>query len=83
VPEDVSIIGFDDVPLSQLTWPELTTVRQPREELARAALPLLMRQIKGETNRPEIVSLKPQLIIRQSTAPAPKLSKLRRERKRA
>ncbi|MWV43040.1 LacI family DNA-binding transcriptional regulator [Paenibacillus sp. HJL G12] len=48
VPEDVQIIGFDDIPLSSLLTPSLTTIRQPAYDMGRAAAQLLMQLIENE-----------------------------------
>jgi DNA-binding LacI/PurR family transcriptional regulator len=47
VPEDISIVGFDDIPLSRYTLPPLTTIRQDRENLGRSALYALISQINN------------------------------------
>ena len=71
IPRDVSVVGVDDLPLAENTWPPLTTVRQPRAELGRAALELLMKQIRGEDIRGQKRILLPTaLVVRQSTGPA-------------
>jgi LacI family transcriptional regulator len=68
VPEDVSIVGFDDIPQAADTHPALTTVRQPLREMGMAATRLLLDLIE-ETGEPEASSIKlpTELIIRQST----------------
>jgi LacI family transcriptional regulator len=48
VPEDVQIIGFDDIPLSRLLTPSLTTIRQPAYDMGKAAAGLLIRLIENE-----------------------------------
>jgi len=48
VPDDVSILGFDDIPESAYAYPPLTTIRQPRDELVRSATELLLARISGE-----------------------------------
>lgn len=66
VPEDVSVIGFDDHPFSSKLHPFLTTFRQPAKEMADAAVEMLMRIIRGERKRNAIVKLEPILIERES-----------------
>lgn len=70
VPEDVSIVGFDDIPEAEYFLPPLTTVKQDFTELGRRSVALLMecvRQGQGALESPEVVQ--PQLIVRSSTAP--------------
>ncbi|GAA1790217.1 LacI family DNA-binding transcriptional regulator [Luedemannella flava] len=68
VPEDMSVVGYDDVDFASELSPALTTVRQPRHELGRAAVDLLLAEHDhGHTHR-ELV-FRPDLILRQSTAP--------------
>ena len=70
VPEDVSIVGFDDLPESEFFAPALTTVRQDFWELGRRAMVLVERVLAGEENAS--VDLVPTtLIVRASTAPPP------------
>jgi LacI family transcriptional regulator len=71
VPEDISVIGFDDIPQSAYTFPRLTTVHFPRKRMAEAACKLLFRRIKGiksEQKKDVILSL--HLVIRESTSEA-------------
>ncbi|MDX1571482.1 MAG: LacI family DNA-binding transcriptional regulator [Xanthomonadales bacterium] len=70
VPSEVSVAGFDDVPLSRQVWPTLTTIHQPVYEMAEKAAELLFRQIAGERLTERSV-LKSRLVIRDSTGPAP------------
>lgn len=70
VPEDVSIVGFDDIELAAWTDPGLTTVRQPTDEMARWAVARLADALDGrETGGPPHVTLAPSLVVRASTAP--------------
>jgi len=68
---DVSVVGFDDVPLSQYLRPSLTTLRQPIPEISRALIHMLQAILNGETPDPYQVALPPQLIIRASTGAPP------------
>jgi LacI family transcriptional regulator len=69
VPEDVSIVGFDDIPISRWFSPPLTTVRQPLAEMGRIAVEMLATKIQGGEPRGRQVELATELIIRSSTAP--------------
>jgi LacI family repressor for deo operon, udp, cdd, tsx, nupC, and nupG len=64
VPEDWAVVGFDDVPLASIFEPSVTTVAQPRRELGRQAMLLLLRRMAGE--RPESLTLGHVLIERRS-----------------
>lgn len=70
VPEDISVVGFDDIPLAQFTTPPLTTVRLSQEELARLAFDALLSDLerKKPTENGIEYPLQTQLIIRDSTA---------------
>ncbi|MFD1830741.1 MULTISPECIES: LacI family DNA-binding transcriptional regulator [Streptomyces] len=70
VPEDVAVVGFDDVPLAACTDPPLTTVRQPLRELGAAAADLLLSRLDGKPPPAEPVVLPTELVVRDS-APAP------------
>ncbi len=67
VPDDVSLVGVDDIEISRFLNPPLTTVRQPLEDMARAAIDLLLKLIHAEQLETTQVVLQPQLMIRQST----------------
>jgi LacI family repressor for deo operon, udp, cdd, tsx, nupC, and nupG len=69
VPQDVSIIGFDDIERSAVQSPPLTTIRQPRFEIGTAAMTLLLDTIAGKILRQPHVTLPVELILRSSTAP--------------
>ncbi|MEV6631971.1 LacI family DNA-binding transcriptional regulator [Actinoplanes sp. NPDC051470] len=72
VPGDLSVAGFDDIDLSRAVRPALTTVRQPLSELGRIAVDILMRLIAGHEVHALHVELAVELIIRDSTAAAPR-----------
>ncbi|HVY81275.1 MAG TPA: LacI family DNA-binding transcriptional regulator [Steroidobacteraceae bacterium] len=67
VPQDVSITGFDDSPLAALTWPQLTTVRQPMESMAAAAAELILKPRGAAAGEPSSVLLPFELVIRDTT----------------
>ena len=74
VPEDVSVVGFDDIQSAAFQNPALTTVRQPLREMGLAAAETLLRRITAPANAPyptEIV-VEPELIVRASTGKAAK-----------
>lgn len=75
VPEDISVCGFDDTPLATTIWPELTTIRQPIAEMARAAVSLLIDEIRSrradEPRPPRHIILDFELICRASDGPPP------------
>ena len=66
VPEDVAVVGFDDLPLGRRTDPSLTTVRQPVEEMGARMVRELLATINGRTT-PRSVVLQTELVVRQST----------------
>ncbi len=72
VPQDVSIAGFDDIELSRATRPLLTTVRQPLQEMGRMAVTLLVRLQQRHRLDALHVDLATELVIRDSTGPAPR-----------
>ena len=66
IPEDIKLVGFDDVDISQLTTPRITTVHQPIKEMARLSIGLIDAKYNNiEVNEKTILSIK--LIIREST----------------
>ena len=72
VPGDVSIVGFDDIDLSQFTQPPLTTIRLSRSELGRRAFDALFRILHGDSKKGEEYPVETHLVVRESTGPAPK-----------
>jgi LacI family transcriptional regulator len=71
VPEDVSVVGFDDAPLAGQVWPALTTIRQPIPDMAAEAVALLLRTLSGEPADHSKHVIPSSLTFRQSTGPAP------------
>jgi LacI family transcriptional regulator len=66
VPEDVAIVGFDDIMLAGLVTPSLTTCRIPKYELGRQAMQLLLAHINDCANGCQTITFQPELIIRAS-----------------
>jgi LacI family transcriptional regulator len=70
VPNDVSVVGFDDIRYAQHTEPPLTTVHQPMRQMGQAAAQMLMGYFAGQPLPEEPKVLPTTLIVRSSTAPA-------------
>ncbi|NPD04517.1 LacI family DNA-binding transcriptional regulator [Nocardioides sp. zg-1308] len=68
VPDDVSVVGFDDLPSSRWASPPMTTVRQPLTELGRMASQMALRMVGGESIEGPRVELATELVVRESTA---------------
>ena len=67
VPEDVSILGFDDIPQAEMVRPALTTVRQPLEQMGRVATQMLIDKLKNPEKEIGRIELPTELIVRDST----------------
>lgn len=75
VPADVSVIGFDDIVLSRLVHPALSTVRQPVWQMAEVAINRLIARVKGEAGpEPLRQQWSPEFVRRESVAPPPGLA---------
>ena len=66
VPDDISVVGFDDTPMAARVWPPMTTVRLPIRDMGGAAARLL---INADAAGDERISFMPEIVVRQSTAP--------------
>lgn len=71
VPDDVSVVGFDDLPEARWSSPPLTTVRQPLADMGRLAVRTVHRLVLNETIESSRVELATELVVRHSTAPPP------------
>ena len=69
VPEDVSVVGFDDIQGAAFHNPSLTTIRQPLHEMGAVAARILLQRIRGQASFPDVVPIHPELGIRESTCP--------------
>jgi DNA-binding LacI/PurR family transcriptional regulator len=72
VPQDVSVVGFDDIPWAAFHTPSLTTVRQPLAQMGQIAAATLVRMIEHDEEHPSEIAIEPTLVIRESTAKPPK-----------
>lgn len=69
VPEDLSVIAYDDMPLAEFLRPSLTTIRMPLAELGGAAVDALIGQLLGNEPQDVLVAGEPVVVVRSSTAP--------------
>lgn len=69
IPDDISVMGFDDIRFSQYVSPKLTTVRQPVEEIGRASVDMLIGLIEGNVVANDFIAFPVELVIRNSTGP--------------
>lgn len=77
VPEDVSVVGFDDIQSAAFQSPRLTTVRQPLRRMGEIAADLLLRRLANPQEEPQtesdgFVTVEPELVVRGSTGPPPR-----------
>jgi LacI family transcriptional regulator len=73
IPEDVSVVGFDDIPGAAFSNPALTTVRQPLIRMGQIAAQTLVDQIEGRGDYQPEIAVEAEFVVRASTGPAPQL----------
>lgn len=78
VPQDISVVGFDDIQGAAYSNPALTTVRQPLAEMGRLAAQALVARIEGAEDHPAEIPIEPELVVRHSTCVASKAPKAKR-----
>lgn len=66
VPEDLSVLGFDNITQCNAIYPALSTIAQPIEAIGRHSIQLLLARINGRTDSPERIILQPELVVRES-----------------
>jgi LacI family transcriptional regulator len=71
VPEDISVVGFDDIQIASHNSPSLTTVRQPLQEMGETAARTLLDRIEDREEYVPEIQIEPELVVRNSTASAP------------
>jgi len=70
VPQDISVMGFDDIPGAAFHTPSLTTVRQPLNRMGEVAAQALLERIENKKEYPPEIAIEPELVVRESTAKA-------------
>jgi DNA-binding LacI/PurR family transcriptional regulator len=81
VPQDISVVGFDDIPGAAYANPGLTTVRQPLVRMGQIAAQTLVDQIEGRGEYLPEIAIEPEFVVRESTGPAPRRqARVNRER---
>jgi LacI family transcriptional regulator len=70
IPQDISVVGFDDIPGAAFANPGLTTVRQPLLRMGRIAAQTLIDRIEGRGSYAPEIAIEPEFVVRQSTGPA-------------
>jgi LacI family transcriptional regulator len=71
IPEDISVVGFDDIESAAFYNPSITTVRQPLHEMGTVAARVLLERVRGQNSVQQMFSVLPELVIRESTCPPP------------
>ncbi|HCM0815806.1 TPA: substrate-binding domain-containing protein [Vibrio parahaemolyticus] len=66
VPDDLSVIGYDDIHIAKFMSPSLTTIHQPKYRLGQAAVETLVRRLDDKSNEAQVVQLEPTLVVRNS-----------------
>jgi DNA-binding LacI/PurR family transcriptional regulator len=69
VPEDISVVGFDDIQGAAFQNPSLTTIRQPLHHMGMTAARILLQRVRRQAMYPQSMPIKPELVIRESTCP--------------
>jgi len=73
VPEDLSITGFDNIEILPFLKPSITTINSPSRRMGEKAADYILQQIKDKTNNVERIELEAELIVRETTGPAPQI----------
>jgi DNA-binding LacI/PurR family transcriptional regulator len=67
VPDDIAVVGYDDITMASIVKPKLTTVAQPKYEMGQFACKALLKRLKTPDKQRECMTLKPKLIVRESS----------------
>ncbi len=79
VPQDVSVVGFDDIQGAAYHNPSLTTIHQPLQQMGVVAARILLQRIRGQASFPDAVPILPELVVRESTCEAGPRSSIERK----
>jgi LacI family transcriptional regulator len=71
IPEDISVVGFDDIESAAFYNPSITTIRQPLHEMGTVAARVLLERVRGQNSVQQMLPVLPELVIRESTCPPP------------
>lgn len=71
IPQDLSVVGFDDIELAHFTSPPLTTIVQPKQRMGVMAVDMLLERIQSKRQQAKQVLLQPSLVVRASSGPVP------------
>ena len=80
VPEDISVIGFDDIKAASYLSPRLTTIRQPLSDMGRYAAQCVVSRLNRTEDFRQLVAFEPQLVVRESTSTMKPQTRIREER---
>ena len=69
VPQDIAVMGFDDIPTAAFNTPTLTTIRQPLVRMGEVAAQTLLERLAGNEDGPVEIAIEPELVVRESTSP--------------
>lgn len=69
MPDDVCVVGFDDIPEAGFLTPSLSSVRQDFTEVGRRSVALILAQIERRARQPATVSIQPEPVVRESSSP--------------
>ena len=70
VPDEMAVVGYDDVSFASMLSPSLTSVRQPKYELGVVAAELLLEEVAGLPHEHRAIRFEPELVVRASSAPS-------------
>ncbi|RCU27019.1 transcriptional repressor PurR, partial [Acinetobacter baumannii] len=66
IPQDMALVGYDDIELARYMTPPLTTIHQPKDELGELAIDVLINRMADPQQKQQLVQLTPELVVRGS-----------------